>query len=272
MNTVKKWTKLLLFALVLVLLLSAVAYADAPAPKYIYWQHGSGFTQTVRMVDYEEAIELLGEDPSIPDLYNATRDAVMEALARSRKVWIEVQIDDTWYIIDYSAVVSDGNNYTWIIDQLSDDPDQQFLDDYTTTRPDVDHEIYWDEATTSVKTRTPQPLPPREHPHWLAYIEEEEEYIRVIEEETFAFWVVEIEIEQANLPGGAKLHDIKEVQITLSFGDDEETYTKPAYRVPGERIWRAVFPFVYDEDEELLDPPVLDYGGVRILIGFKWYE
>ncbi len=255
MYKLKKCGIMLLAAFLLLIILSTAVYAQSPAPEYIYFERTTispTLPGDVIMVAYPD-------DPGAEtELYEAIKSAMIEAIANSRGLWIEVEIaiggTDTLVIIDYKKALQNGLSYTEVVDDVAGGGDT-----YLAARPNPVAEMYFDGDSGIIKYKSPTVLAPMTFPAWLGQYPGDA-YQKAVWEEFTKSWVVTVKIIEAELPGTGKLSNIK-VRI-------KGVMAKP---VPGtdNQEWFAVI-----TDPEILPPStfVLKPGDVEVLVGLSWYN
>ncbi len=129
----RKSARLLVFILLLMFIFSSMAFAENPGylPIYIYYENETG--DTVK-ADYEQAVEDATNWPFDTILYDAIADAVRDALAYNRNIWVKVrQVDnpDITKYIHYSEAFGDGLTlWEAIVDSgydVVDEPDYGYV-------------------------------------------------------------------------------------------------------------------------------------------------
>ncbi|OPL15041.1 MAG: hypothetical protein AVO34_00595 [Firmicutes bacterium ML8_F2] len=238
MERFKRSVCLFVFALMIVLMFASPCFAADSPIQFIYYERSDG---EVIMIDYQEALELASMEPfPRPKLYEAAQMNVQNALANYRDVWVETE---NGVVIYYSEAINDGLSYSEAVQHILDNPGTS---PYETTQPDPDFEMYLDDLN-QIALRSPQPL---NYPGWLITDD-----TTIIWENISGYWVIDIFIDEAELPNSYDLEDIDEVRV---MGNK-------ALRQSGTNRWRVVIPGAED-DEMTIEP-----GDVKLLIGSTVY-
>ncbi len=231
LNYTRKSIKMLLIVLVLLFLFASTASASTFVVKDVYYENSEG---NIVRIDYEKALEdVHGFPAGDSTLYDATVDAVRDAISDFRTVWVKVIIDGEEIVIDHSAALLEGRS----LKQSVTDTDADY---YDVGEPDYTYELVMEDGVAIEKAVGE-----------LALIDA----IVVVYDEVGEQWLVYVTLSEEDLPDGYAVENVAEVLIK-----GENAAVMPA---TGNTVWQLQ---VEDKEYFWEDDPVVNEEDIIIVM------